>query len=137
PNMTKSSNKGRPRVWQEAESAERRPVAAAGAAGAPPYAADTVALSPTGTYNAIAEDKTLSARRQAYVTALLPRIRKHPDAIGMVIAINGTVTSADVYASPVLFQRLSGKLLDSYALEGVLARDASQPIAAPTRQQAV
>ncbi|HJZ76710.1 MAG TPA: DUF6569 family protein [Vicinamibacterales bacterium] len=135
--MAIQSEKSQPRVWQEVANAERRAVAAAGVAGAPPFAAETVALSPTGTYNAIAEDKTLSASRQAYVTALLPRIRKHPDAIGMVIAINGTVTSADVYASPVLFQRLSGKLLDSYALEGVLARDASQPIAAPTRQQAV
>src|SRR5262249_54545627 len=106
------------------------------AAGAP-LAAEAVALSTTGTYNAIAEDKTLSTKRESYVTALLPHVRRHANAIGMVIAINGAVTSADVYASPMLFQRLARKLLDSYALEGLLARNGSQAITAPTRQQVI
>ena len=129
--------KSQPRVWQEVAKTERLGVAAARASGAP-MAADAVAFSTTGTYNAIAENKTLSTNRDAYVAALLPQIKKQPNAIGMAIAINGTVTSADVYASPALFQRLSGKLLNSYALEGVLARHASpQPATAPTKQQVV
>jgi len=127
--------KSQPRVWQEVAKTESLGVAAAKAAGAP-IAADAVAFSTTGTYNAIAENKTLSSNRDAYVTALLPQIRKHPNAIGMAIAINGKVTSADVYASPALFQRLSAKLLNSYALEGVLATHTSPPaVAAPTKQQ--
>jgi hypothetical protein len=71
------------------------------------------------------------------VTALLPQVQKHADAIGLAIAINGHVTSADVYASPALFQRLSGKLLSSYALEGVLAQDASQQVTTPTKPQVI
>ena len=127
--------KSQPRVWQEVAKAESRAVDAARAA-AGPMAAPVATLSSTGTYNAIAENRTLSTNRDAYVTALLPQIKKQPNAIGMAIAINGKVTSADVYASPALFQRLSGKLLNSYALEGVLARHASpQPAAAPTKQQ--
>jgi len=110
--------KSQPRVWQEVANAEQQAVKAARAGGAP-LAADA-SLSSTGTYNAIAEHKTLNANRDAYVTALLPYVRKHTDAIGMAIAINGNVTSADVYASAALFQRLSEKLLNSYALEGCL-----------------
>src|SRR6185369_12899313 len=72
-----------------------------------------------------------------YVAALLPYVRRHSNAIGLAIGINGSVTSADVYASPALFQQLSGKLLSSYALEGLLARDASQDVTAPTKQHVI
>ena len=129
------SEKSQTRVWQEVANVEGRAVKAARAAGAA-LPADAK-LSSTGTYNAIAEDKTVSVNRDAYVAALLPHIRKHTNAIGLAIAINGHVTSADVYASPALFQRLSGKLLDSYALEGLLARDASAQVTTPTEQQVI
>jgi hypothetical protein len=90
-------------VWQEVAKTESLGVAAARASGAP-MAADAVAFSTTGTYNAIAENKTLSTNRDAYVAALLPQIKKQPNDADK-IAINGTVTSADVYASSALFQR--------------------------------
>ena len=128
--------KSQPRVWQEVAKAEQRAVKAARAGGAP-LAADA-SLSSTGTYNAIAEHRTLNVNRDAYVTALLPFVRRHTDAIGLAIAINGHVTSADVYASAALFQRLSEKLLNSYALEGVLAQNPSQQVTTPpTRQQVI
>jgi ARG/rhodanese/phosphatase superfamily protein len=130
------SEKSQPRVWQEVASAEGRAVAAARAAGSP-IAAGASGLSGTGTYNAIAENKELSGSRDAYVAALLPQVRTHTDAVGMAVAINGKVTSADVYASPALFRRLSRKLLDSYALEGLLARDASATVTAPTTQEVI
>jgi len=133
--MAIQGEKSQPRVWQEVAKAEGRAVKAARAGGAL-IAADAT-LSRTGTYNAIEENKTLSANRDGYVTALLPHVRRHTNAIGLVVAINGTVTSADVYASPDLFQRVSRKLLNSYALEGLLARDGSQQAAAPTQQQVI
>ena len=129
------SEKSQPRVWQEVAKAEDRAVKAVEAAGAP--APDGERLSSTGTYNAIAENKTLSANLDAYATALLPHVRKPTNAIGLAIAINGHVTSADVYASPALFQRLSAKLVSSYALEALLARDASQQMTVPTKQQVI
>ena len=132
--------KSQPRVWQEVARAETMALSAAGAAGfvaAPPAAAPTapVRLSSTGTYNAIAENKTLSSRRDAYVNALLPQINKQRDAIGLAVAINGTVTAADLYASSALFQRVSGKLLKSYALESVLSRNEASGSEAPTKEQ--
>jgi hypothetical protein len=80
------------------------------------------ALSATGTYNAIVENPALKGNRAAFVKALLPQIQKEKNAIGMAVAINGEIVSADVYASPALFQKLSRKLLDSYATEAMLAR---------------
>ncbi len=127
------SEKNQSRVWEEVSKAEGRAVKVARAAG-DSVAADAP-LSSTGTYNAIARNKTLSGSRDAYVAALLPHLEKHENAIGLAVAINGKVTSADVYRSAALFQRLSGKLLDSFALEALLARDATQPVLAPGKQQ--
>jgi hypothetical protein len=128
--------KNQSRVWQEVAKAESRAVAAV-LIEAGPAAAAPPRLSSTGTYNAIAENKTVSTSRYAYVQALLPSIRKHTKAIGLAVAINGKVTSADVYASPALFQRMTEKLLNSYALEGFLARDASLNGSAPGKEQVV
>jgi len=127
------SEKSQPRVWQEVAKAEGQAVKVARAAGE--LLAADAPLSTTGTYNAIAQNKTLSGSRGAYVEALLPALRKHKDAIGLAVAINGKVTSADVYASPALFQALSGKLLDSYALEALLARETTQQVTPPGKQQ--
>jgi ARG and Rhodanese-Phosphatase-superfamily-associated Protein domain len=128
------SEKTQSRVWQEVARTETRAAAAAQVAlgSATPAPAR---MSDTGTYNAIAENKTVSINRDAYVKALLPSIRKQTNAIGLAVAINGKVTSADVYASPALFQRMSEKLLNSYALEGFLARNTSQKVTAPPKEQ--
>ncbi len=128
--------KNQSRVWQEVAQAESRAVAAV-LIEAGPAAATPPRLSSTGTYNAIGENKTVSTSRDAYVKALLPTIRKHTKAIGLAVAINGKVTSADVYASSALFQRMTEKLLNSYALEGFLARDGSLSISAPAKEQVV
>src|SRR5262245_62059108 len=97
------SEKDQARVWQEVAGAESRAVAAAQVQASAAMPAMPPRLSDTGTYNAIAENKTVSANRDAYVKALLPSIRKHTNAIGLAVAVNGRVTSADVYASPALF----------------------------------
>ena len=127
--------KSQSRVWQEVAKAESRAVAAVQIEAGP--AAASPRLSSTGTYNAIAENKAVSTSRDAYVKALLPSIRKHTKAIGLAVAINGKVTSADVYASSALFQQMTEKLLNSYALEGFLARDASLNVSAPAKEQVV
>ena len=121
------SEKNQQRVWQEVAETEAKAVTTARAAGAP----ITVNFSGTGTYNAIGDNKVIGVRRDAYVAALLPHIRKDSKAIGLAVAVNGQVTAADVYTSPALFQRLSAKLLGSYALEALLARGAQQQLPAP------
>lgn len=120
---------GQQRVWQEVAKTEERAVAVARGTGG--GLAGHAGLSTTGTYNAIAADKTLSGNRDTYVAALLAHIRKDKKATGLAVAVNGVITSADVYASPALFQRVSAKLLNSYALEALLARDATLQSTAP------
>jgi ARG and Rhodanese-Phosphatase-superfamily-associated Protein domain len=120
------------RVWQEVAKTEDRAALAVRKTGSPLMPA---AFSATGTYNAIAEHETLSRSRDEYVSAVLPQIRKDPRAIGLAVAINGVVTSADVYASSALFDRLLPKLLSSYAFEALLARDAAPVAATPTLPQ--
>ena len=133
------SEKSQQRVWQEVAIAEGHAVtvARASAVAEPQLAVASPAprLSSTGTYNAIAENKSVSSSRSAYVGALLSSIRKHKDAIGLAVAINGRMSAADVYTSSSLFAALSGKLVDSYALEALLARDGAQGSKPPAKEQ--
>ena len=132
------SEKNQQRVWQEVARTETRAatVAVAGLAEAPGAAvASPQALSRTGTYNAIAENTAVNGGRTAYVNALLSSIRRHKDAVGLAVAINGRITAADVYTSPGLFEALSTKLLESYALEALLTRERAQPAAPPSKPQ--
>lgn len=48
----------------------------------------------------------------------------HPDATGFVFAVNGQLSSAELYASPELFRKLWPKLLDAAALEALAEADA-------------
>ena len=106
--------KSQTRVWEEVAKADAKAtdaVRAIDAAYAP--APGSAALSSSGTYNAIVENPALQGNRTAFVKALLPHLQKDKSAIGVAVAINGEIVSADVYASPALFQKLSRKLLDS------------------------
>jgi hypothetical protein len=97
------------------------------------------ALSTTGTYNAIVQNSEIRAGRADYVNSLLPQLEKRSDAVGIVIAINGELTAADVYASSALFQKLARKLVESYALEALLARkqQGTSIAAAPSKEAAL
>ncbi|HYT32504.1 MAG TPA: DUF6569 family protein, partial [Thermoanaerobaculia bacterium] len=95
--------------------------------------------SATGTYNAIVQNSQIRGERADYVNALLPQLEKRSDAVGIVVAINGELTAADVYASSALFHKLARKLVESYALEALLARKQAGASAAPvpSKQAAV
>jgi len=89
-------------------------------------------LSDTGTYNAIVENDRMTRERQAYVEALMPRVRNEKGVVGIVAAVNGVVVAADVYASSSLFRKLAPKLLDSYALQALLSRSPEESQPAPS-----
>lgn len=65
------------------------------------------------------ENEKLRETRKAYVDALTKAIDGKSDVVGFAVAINGHVTSADVYASGVLFRKLWKKKLDAAATEAV------------------
>jgi hypothetical protein len=94
------------------------------------------ALSSTGTFNAIVENREIRTQRADYVNPLLPLIEQSRDATGLVVAINGEITAADVYGSPALFHQLARKLIESYALEALLSRNEKTAAAKPPSRDA-
>jgi len=84
-----------------------------------------IAIQPasTGTYRALVDHKEVAAKREAYASALLGKVRDAKDAVGMVVAINGEVVGLECYASPGLFRAMARKLVDSYALDALTARE--------------
>ena len=65
------------------------------------------------------EDSKVKETSAAYINTLGGLLRNRSDVIGYVLAINGKVTSADVYASHALFAKLWPKLLKSNAVEAI------------------
>jgi hypothetical protein len=74
----------------------------------------------TGTLNSVYGDKRVSTKLTAYQNAIKTRFNDKT-IVGAIVAINGKVVSADVFASPQLFQAYQAKLLKSYALEAISA----------------
>jgi hypothetical protein len=72
----------------------------------------------TGTLNSVYSDKKVSARLNEYQRAINAKFADK-NIVGAVVAINGKLLSADVFASPQLFQAYQAKLLKSYALEAI------------------
>jgi hypothetical protein len=78
----------------------------------------TLNASPTSLQLAL-EDRDLQAKVAQYETALSKMSEQYPDAIGVVVAVNGEVIAADTYGSHLLFQKAWPKLLKSAAVDAV------------------
>ena len=65
------------------------------------------------------EDAKVKTTSEAYINALSGLLQNKTDVIGYVLAINGKVDSADVYASHALFAKLWPKLLKSSVVEAI------------------
>lgn len=72
----------------------------------------------TGDLKSVYEDKQVSRTLESYERALKDKVAGK-EVIGVVVAVGGRVISADVFASPKLFQAYWPKMLRSYALEAV------------------
>ena len=65
------------------------------------------------------ENKAVKDNTDATIKALSHIIDEYPDAIGYAVAVNGQISSADIYASHALFVKLWPKLLNSSAVEAL------------------
>ena len=72
----------------------------------------------TDTYQQVYASKKVADSVESYVGALRGRLLG-PGVVGVVVARNGEVVWADVFASPSLFARYWPKLLKSYAVEAL------------------
>ena len=85
----------------------------------------TANASPTSLQLAL-EDKDLRAKVADFERSLAGLANAYPDAVGVVMAVNGQVIASDVYGSKELFRKAWPKLLKSAAVDAV----AQQPTGA-------
>ena len=57
---------------------------------------------------------------------------RYPDALGLVVAVDGKVTGADVYATHELFRKLWPKLLESAAVDAMTSAKPNDKVALPS-----
>jgi hypothetical protein len=71
------------------------------------------------------ENAALDKRRKEFSAALTEAALKQDDVIGFAFAVNGTMNSADIYASNGLFRKLWPKLLDAAITEAITESEAT------------
>ncbi len=117
-------DKDQQKVWDQVAEARGALVAGAPAAGGP------VATNgrPTTSYAATVEneqvkkqlDEVVVPMQQSY-TQLMHQLRDR-NAVGVVVAVNGEIIWADIFASPSLLEKYWSKLVRSYAAEAMVER---------------
>lgn len=115
------------RVWDEVRSSQRAMAAkiegAPAAAATSSYASVVNAAPVRDEVDRVAQPVARSYQR------LIKELRDRK-AVGVVVAINGRVIWADVFASPLLLEKYWPKLVRSYAAEAVVARGGLKPVPA-------
>jgi hypothetical protein len=81
------------------------------------------------------EHVRLAQAQAPYVAALQLAGEGADDIVGAVVAINGRLAKADIYASNELFRQMWPKLLGSYAIEGIATQQAT-PDSLPSSDRA-
>jgi hypothetical protein len=84
------------------------------------------AISPSSLPQALEADAVLGAY-QPYVNELQGLSDSSPGIVGVVVAINGTIYGAELYASNELFRAIWPKLLRALAIQAAAVRGAETP----------
>jgi len=79
-------------------------------------------LSQTSLELALEHDQELKNAQLAYLAAVQPEGERDADIIGYVFAVNGKLSSADIYASNGLFRKMWPKLSIASATEAIAER---------------
>ena len=115
-------------VWDGVKKLQGRLADKVGAPVAAPESASSLQLA--------LENKKLVTEQKSYVEALKAAGEASDDVIGYVFAINGAISSGDVYPSNALFRKMWAKLLNAGATEAIGHRN-DTPAAAPPSTDAV
>lgn len=75
------------------------------------------------------ENERLKAAQQGFITALEPKGFEGDDVIGVVLAVNGKIASADIYPSNGLFRKMWPKLIRAAATDAFAHKVESAPAA--------
>ncbi|MGB6473096.1 MAG: DUF6569 family protein [Candidatus Sulfotelmatobacter sp.] len=111
-------------VWAEVKK-QREAVSVEMSAGAPAVAAE---MAQTSSYARVMENDEVKKRVDAVAKpieqnyqSLIKQLRDR-NAVGVVVAVNGRIIWADVFASTELLEKYRPKLVRSYASEAVVTR---------------
>ena len=115
-------------VWDGVSRLQKNLADKVGAPVAAPESASSLQLA--------LENKKLVTEQKTYVEALRKAGEASDDVIGYVFAINGQISSGDVYPSNALFRKMWAKLLNAGATEAIGHRN-DTPAAAPPTTEAV
>jgi hypothetical protein len=88
----------------------------------------------TSSLNEELDDAKIKERMSAFKAALAKIVEGRPHAVGVIAAVNGRFSTADVYADPGLFRKLFPRLLESATLEALTLKSEAKP--APDGAQA-
>jgi hypothetical protein len=119
-------DKDQSQVWAEVRKQQQAMVTVESAAAAP--TASTGAIQATSSYAAVMENKDvkekvdeIAAPIEHNYESLIKQLRDRK-AVGVVVAVNGRIIWADVFASTELLEKYWPKLVRSYASEAVVTR---------------
>lgn len=65
------------------------------------------------------EDEIVRSRVEDYLEYFRGKIRLRDDAVGLIFAVNGKLSCADLYQSPLLFAKMYPQLLEAAATEAI------------------
>jgi hypothetical protein len=111
-------------VWAEVSAAQDR---LANNLGAPVRAAASAS-----SYQLTLEAPKVKQTSDGFLKELSGLADQHADALGFVVAVNGKVTGADLYATHDLFRKVWPKLLESAAVEAMGALRLSGAVPPPS-----
>jgi hypothetical protein len=73
--------------------------------------------------NELLDAPKILALSKEYAAELSAVLEKHPDAVGVAIAVNGQFEEADIYPNHSLLGKLYPRLVQSYAVQAALFKD--------------
>ena len=111
-------------VWSKVAETQRKLSSRVGGAVAAPASPSSFMLS--------LESPRLQKPVEDHIRALTALGTSSPDVVGYAFAVNGKLSSADVYASNDMFRKQWAKLLRSSAVEAIADSGAGKPPSPPT-----
>jgi hypothetical protein len=120
------ADKNQAKVWEEVGKSRSGMMAEVTAA--------SPALAGTSSYARVMDNKEVQAKLDSVAAPLerdyrsvIQQLREH-NAVGVVVAVNGEIIWADIFASTDLLQKYWPKLVRSYAAEAIVGRAKNQQV---------
>jgi hypothetical protein len=86
-------------------------------------AANLSAANTNSSINELFDAPKIQSFSEEYAVHLSAVLDKHPDAVGVAIAVNGQFEEADIYPNHGLLGKLYPRLVQSYAVQAALRKD--------------